>query len=217
MHEWERIRSLPSKEKLEKGWRILEEEVWSENESVWEMNSCGQIERDRRNERRIAMEEYIDPSVMLDSWGIGRYRGRCRGSGLRQLRRREGIEQQRVRFKNRSSIDPAGVKELSRRQELSRSIHQVSRRCRDCVKKNAWEARQIARYRGGVETAFQNSFSRCEKHRYEYNPTYNSTNDPINTKISQNSLSIQKLLSTRISKTHTHTHTTSITNFIFQK
>ena len=206
MHEWERIRSLPSKEKLEKAWRILEEEVWSEKESVWEINSHGQIKRDQRNERRIAIEKYIEPSVMLNSWGIGRYRGRCRGSGLRQLRYREGIEQQRVRFKNRSSIDPAGVKELSRRQELSRSIHQVSRRCRDCVKKNAWEAWQIARYWGGVETAFQNSFSRCEKHRYEYNPTYNSTNDPINTKISQNSLSIQKIFWAQGSPKHTHTH-----------
>ena len=151
MNEWERIRSLPSKEKLEKAWRIPKEEVWSEKESVWEMNSHGQIKRDRRNERRIAIEKYMDSSVMLDSWGIERYRescrGRCRGSSLRQLRYREGIEQQRVKFKNRSSIDPPGVKELSRRQELSRSIHQVSRRCRDCVKKNAWEARQIARFK----------------------------------------------------------------------
>ena len=169
------------------------------------MNSCRQIERDRRNERRIAMEEYIDLSVMLDSWGIGRYRGRCRGTSHRQLRYREGIEQQRIRFKNRSSIDSPGVEELSRRHELSRSIHQVLRRCWDCVKKNAWEARQIARYRGGIELAFQNRFSRCEKYRYECNPTYNSTNDPINTKISQNSLLIQKIVSTRISKTHTHT------------
>ena len=151
MHEWERIKSLLSKEKLEKAWRILEEEVWSEKVSVWEMNSHGQIGRDQRNERRIVIEKYIEPSVMLDSWGIGRYRGRCRGSGLRQLRYREGIEQQRIRFKNRSSIDPPGIEELSRRQELSRSIHQVLRKCRDCVKKNAWEARQIARYRGGVE------------------------------------------------------------------
>ena len=39
----------------------------SEKESVWEMNSLGQIERDRSNERRIAIEKYIDPSVMLDS------------------------------------------------------------------------------------------------------------------------------------------------------
>ena len=173
------------------------------------MNRRGQIERNRRNERRIAMEEYIDPSIMLDSWGIGRYRGscwgRCRGSGHRQLRYREGIEQQRVRFKNKSLIDLAGVEELSRRQELSRSIHQVSRRCRDCIKKNAWEAWQIARYRGGVKTFFQNKFSRCEKHRYGCNPTYNSTNNPINTKISQNSLSIQKKFWAQGSPKHTYT------------
>ena len=155
MHEKRRIRCLPSVEKLAKAWRSLEEEVGSEKESVWEMNSRRQIERDRKNKRRIAMEVYIDPSVMLDSWGIGRCRGscqgRCRETGRRQLRYRASIEQQRIRFKNRSSIDPPGVEELSRRQELSRSIHQVSRRCRDCVKKKALEARQIARYQGGVE------------------------------------------------------------------
>ena len=89
-------------------------------------------------------------------------------------------------------------------QELSQSIHQVSRRCRDCVKKKAWEARQITRYRGGVEQVFQSSFSRCEKHKYECNPTYNSTNDPFNTKISQNSLSIQKFWAQGSPK-HTHT------------
>ena len=163
MHEWERIRSLPSKEKLEKAWRILKEEVWREMESVWEMNSRGQIERDRRNERRIAIEKYIDPSVMLDSWGIGRYRGsyqgRCRGYGLRQLRYRATKSQIQERKLDQSSrcrrateevgafsIDPPGIEEVSR-------FH---------LKKNAWEARQIARCRGGVETAFQNSFSRCE-------------------------------------------------------
>ena len=144
---------------------------------------------------------------MLDSWGIRKYRGSCRGrcrrSGHRQLR----YQATKNQIQEQSSIDPPSVEELSRRQELFRSIHQVSRRCQDCVKKNAWEARQIARYRGGVEPAFQNSFSRCEKHRYKCNPTYNSINDPINTKISQNSLSIQKKkLSIRISKTHTHTH-----------
>ena len=92
---------------------------------------------------------------MLDSWGIGRcrgsYRGRCRESGHRQLRHQAIIKQQGISFKNRSSMNPPGVKELSRRQELSWSIHQISRRCRDCIKKKAWEARQIARCRGGVE------------------------------------------------------------------
>ena len=36
-------------------------EVWSERDGVWEMNRCGQIERDRRNEIRIAKKLYIDP------------------------------------------------------------------------------------------------------------------------------------------------------------
>ena len=47
---------MPSVEKLEKAWRNLEEEVGSERESVWEMNRCGQIERDRRNEKWIVKE-----------------------------------------------------------------------------------------------------------------------------------------------------------------
>ena len=162
MHDWERIRSLPSKEKLEKAWRILEEEVWSEKESVWERNSHGQIERDQRNERRLAIEKYIDPLVNLDSWGIGKYRGsyrgRCRGTGRRQLRYQEGIEQQRISFKNKSSIDPPGVEELSRRQELSRSIHQVSRRCWDCDKKKALRSSTDSKVSRRCQTSFSKQF-----------------------------------------------------------
>ena len=143
MHEWERIRSLPSKEKLEKAWRILEEEVWSERESVLEMNNRGQIERDRRNERRIAIEIYIEALVMLDNWGIGRYRGscrgRCRGTGRRQLRYR-------------------ATKNQIQEQKLDWST-----RCRGGVeiafKKNAWEAWQISRYRGGVEEVSRQLFT----------------------------------------------------------
>ena len=75
------------------------------------------------------------------------------------------------------SIDPPSIEEVSRLREekglRSSTNSKVSSRCR-----------------GGVELAFQNSFSRGEKHRYECNPTYNSTNDPINTIISQNSLLI---------------------------
>ena len=44
--------------KLEK---ITKVEVWSERESVWEMNRCGQIERDRRNEKLTTKKVYIDP------------------------------------------------------------------------------------------------------------------------------------------------------------
>ena len=159
------------------------------------MNSRGQIERERRNERRIAMEVYIDPLVMLDNWGIrrcqGSCRGRCRETGRRQLRYRASIEQQRIRFKNRSSIDPPGVEEPSRRQQLCRSIHKVSRRCWDCVKKKAWESRQIARYRGGVEPAFPKQFFERRKTQIwmqsniQLNQWFNQ-----HKKISQNSLSI---------------------------
>ena len=160
MHEWERIRSLPSKEKLEKAWRILKEKVWSEKESVWEVNSRGQIEGDRRNERRIAKEEYIDLSVMLDSWGIERYRGSCRGTcrgiGLRQLRYREGIEQQRIIFKNRSSIDPPGVEEAWAFSIDLPGIEEVSRlRLRKMLEK-------LDRYQGieEVSRSCQASFSK---------------------------------------------------------
>ena len=47
-----------------------------------------------------------------------------------------GVEEQSIRYKNRSSIYPPAVEKLLMRQELSRSIHQVSRSRRDCdVKK----------------------------------------------------------------------------------
>ena len=56
-----------NKERLEayqvqKNLKKLEEEVGSEREIVWEMNRHRQIERDRRNERGIAMEVYIESS-----------------------------------------------------------------------------------------------------------------------------------------------------------
>ena len=82
-----------------------------------------------REESRL--EEYIDPSVMLDSWGIGRYwgscRGRCRGTGRRQLRYRatkNQIQEQKLDQSTRCqraikevgafSIDPPSIEEVSR-------------------------------------------------------------------------------------------------------
>ena len=56
----ERLEAYQEKKFL-KNLKITEEEVWSERDSVWEMNRCGQIERDRRNENRITKNEYIDP------------------------------------------------------------------------------------------------------------------------------------------------------------
>ena len=184
MHEWERIRSLPSEEKLEKPCKILENQDRSE---IWVFLGEKQrsIEREiNGNEKWIAQRLYIGEPVNLDrckyrevSSDLSR---RCRGNARRQLRCRGGIEDQLIRITNRSSIDPLGIEKLSSIQTQSWSIHQVSR-CRwDCDKKKLKEARQIASYRGGVEPTFKSSFSRCEKHKHECNPTCNSTNDPIN-------------------------------------
>ena len=61
----------------------------------------------------------------------------------------------------------------------------------------------------------KNSFSRGEKHRHECNQTCNSTNDPNNILTSQKK-SLNKKNVKHIDP-KTHTHTTSLTNFIFQK
>ena len=211
MHEWERIRSLPSKMKLEKAWRILEEQVWSEKESVWEMNSRGQIERDRRNERRIAMEEYIDPSVMLDSWGIRRYRescwGRCRGTGRRHLRYRvtkNQIQEQKLDRSTRCrgaieeagafSMDPPGIEEVSR-------LH---------LKKITWEARQIARYWGDVEELSSQLFKTVfrDVKNTDMNAIQHTTQLMIQS--TQKSLKIvfqfKNFEHKDLQNTHTHTH-----------
>ena len=42
----ENLETYKEKKNLEKGLKNLKEKVWSERESVWEMNRRGQIERD---------------------------------------------------------------------------------------------------------------------------------------------------------------------------
>ena len=61
MHESERIKAYQVKKNLIKLEILREEEVRSERESVWEMNRCKQIERDRGNENQIAKNLDIDP------------------------------------------------------------------------------------------------------------------------------------------------------------
>ena len=46
-----------------------------------------------------------------------------------------GVKEQTIRYTKKSLIDPPVIEKLLRRQELSRSIHQVSRSCLDCDKK----------------------------------------------------------------------------------
>ena len=52
-----------------------------------------------------------------------------------RYRYRGGVEEQSIKCKNRSSIDPPAVEKLLKRQELSRLIYQVSRSYLDCDKK----------------------------------------------------------------------------------
>ena len=90
----------------------------------------------------------------------------------RSTKCREAIEEAEA-----FSIDPPGIKELlGLRQEKGL--------------RSSTDGKVLRRYRGGVKPHFKTSFSRGEKYRHECNPTCNSTNDPINTIISQNSLSI---------------------------
>ena len=57
--KWE-IRSLSSEEKLEKAWRNLEEEVWSEWERVGRWKDEAIEKEIERNENRIAQNLYIE-------------------------------------------------------------------------------------------------------------------------------------------------------------
>ena len=105
----------------------------------WERNKDVLRERSKENDFWIAQRPYIEQLVNLNrcryqevSRDLSR---RCRENAHRQLRCREGIEEKHIKIKNRNLIDPSGVEKLSRRQELSRSIHQVSRSYRDCDKK----------------------------------------------------------------------------------
>ena len=60
--KWKRLETYREKKNLEKNLKNHKGKglEW-ERECVWEMNRCGQIERDRRNENRIAKNVYIDP------------------------------------------------------------------------------------------------------------------------------------------------------------
>ena len=122
-----------------------------------------------------------------------------------RYRYRGGVKKQCIKCKNRSSIYPPAVEKLSRRHELSRSIHQVLRSCGECDKKKLKKLDRQQGIKKVLSQLLKLVFRDEKKHRHECNPTCNLTNDPINILSSQNHLSI-KILSPWISKTHTHTH-----------
>ena len=140
MHEWERIKSLTSKEKLEKAWRILEEQVWSEMRVFWERKQRNIKREIEENDFRIVQRPYIEQPVNLDRC---KYREvlrdlsrRCWENAHRQLRS-QGVS------RNNSSES---------RTEAP-SIHQVSRSYRAY-----WpNLDRFTRYRGAGEIAIRKS------------------------------------------------------------
>ena len=125
-----------------------------------------------------------------------------------RYRYREGVEEKSIICKNGSSIYPSVVEKLSRRQELSRSIHQVSRRCRDNNMKKLKELdRQLTIEE--VSRRCQASFSKQFFEKWKIQ-TWMQSNMQHNQwsnqyiKLSKTSLNYN-FLSTWISKTHTHT------------
>ena len=73
------------------------------------------------------MQEDLD---RLRDGETGVEHNRCQQMQLSRIY--QGTNQQKAK---KISIDPLGVEKLSRRLEISRSIHQVSRSYRDCDKK----------------------------------------------------------------------------------
>ena len=128
---------------------------------------------------------------------------------VERYRYREGVEEQSIKCKNRSSIYPPAIEKLLKRQELSRSIRQVSRSYRECDKKKLKKLDRQQGIKKVLSQLLKLVFRDEKKHRHECNPTCNLTNDPINILSSQNHLSI-KILSPWISKTHTHTHSKEV-------
>ena len=120
-----------------------------------------------------------------------------------------GIEEMSRNNPSNARIEARSIHQLSRSYRGDRSFLDLSTRYREAVGnvirksgRNSIDNKVSRRYRGGVEPAFKTSFSRCEKHRHECNPTRNSTNDPINKLSSQNHFSI-KIKHMDLKNTHT--------------
>ena len=140
----------------------------------------------------------------MNEKGLGAYQVRRNLEKLEEsLRNKFGVRWEcfgRETKKYRGAIEDAGAFSID-----PSGIEEVSRLCLKKCLRSSKDSKVSRRCRGGVKPSFQNSFSRCEKHRYECNPTYNWTNDPINTKISQNCLSIKKKFEHKdLQNTHTH-------------
>ena len=163
MHEKEGLGPLPSEEKLDLGWKILEEEVWSEWKRFWEVMS-----QERSSEMSLRSRE---PFIykLNNSRQIKRCREVSSFKGFDKCSYRAGVQ-------GKKNLDGSriywGAVERTKCFSIDQpSYREVSRSCWDCLK-----------------TVFQ----RREKHKHECNQTCNSTKDPNNILNSQNHLSTKK-------------------------
>ena len=155
MHEEWEIRNLPREEE---SWKITKEEVWSERDGVWEMNKCGQIERDRRNEDQIAKKWIYRPSVKLD---------RCRyREVLRKLLREVSRKKSSIAEVSRNnSSDPRtearSIHQVSRSYQRGRSFLDLSTRYREAVGKavrNSWRISTDSKMSRRCRASFSKQF-----------------------------------------------------------
>ena len=136
MHDYERLETYQVKKILKKLEETFKKKI---GVSERDLGVKRQMYRERDRQKWVAdrTRRLNRPSVNFD-------RCRCQ-EVLSKLSRKvlrkwssteEGVEEQpTISSIKARSIDLADEK-LSRRQKLSRSIHQMSRRCRDCDKKN---------------------------------------------------------------------------------
>ena len=128
---------------------MLEEEVRCEGERVWEMNRCGQIERDRGNENRIAKSIYIDPQYFSTDRDVE--------PSIEEGVKKNNVDRCSCRGKSKDTkTDAQSLHQLSRSYRGSRNFLDQSTNYRGSVEitiRKSLRARQIARCRGGVEIA----------------------------------------------------------------
>ena len=172
-----------------KSWKSLKKPWGSRlkwDKSVWERKRESYRERNRRKWAADRTRRFYRPSVNLN-------RCRCR-EVLRQLSRKvlrkwslidTGLEEVLRNNPSDARAEAGSIHQLSRSYRGGRRFLDLSTRYREVIEiaiwkslRNSIDSKVSRRCRGGVELALKSSFSRSEKHRYECNPTCNSTNDP---------------------------------------
>ena len=147
----EEIRSLPSEENLEKAWRNLKNQDWSEMR-LFGREKERAIEREiERNGVQIAQGDLNSVLVNLDRWR--------RQEVSRNLSRKEsrkwssteiGIEEVSRNKSTNTRIEAQSIHQVSRSYRGGRNFLDRSTRCRDCNKK---KLKKLDRHQGIEEVS----------------------------------------------------------------